>query len=68
MLYGVLVAQGLLTRMRIMMAAKRLCPRLLVLLFAAVLLNACMFDDDDNNNSTAAPLTTGLQTLQSGGD
>jgi len=50
-----------------MMAAKRLCPRLLVLLFAAFMLNACMFDDDDNNSS-AAPLTTGLQTLQSGDD
>jgi poly(3-hydroxybutyrate) depolymerase len=54
--------------MKIMMAAKRLCPRLLVLLFAALLLSACMFDDDDNNNSSAAPLTTGLQTLESGGD
>lgn len=51
-----------------MMAAKRLCPRLLVLLFAAFLLSACMFDDDDDNNSSAAPLTTGLQTLESGGD
>ena len=39
----------------------------MVLLLAAMLLNACMFDDDDNVSSPAAPLATGLQTIQSGG-